>query len=86
MARAVRAELARRMIYPKSAARRGIEGRVTVRFRIAGGRVASAFMVSGSGSRVLDENALKLSAAMAGFKAGEKGDLELEIPIDYRLE
>lgn len=85
MAGRVRAELARSLIYPRAASRRGIEGRVMVHFEIRGGRVVSSSVVLGSGSPILDEAARKLAASMVGFKAGEEGDLGLEVPIEYRL-
>jgi|GEM_PF-4405084 len=85
MAGRVRAELARSLIYPRAASRRGIEGRVMVHFEIRGGRVVSSSVVLGSGSPILDEAARKLAASITGFKAGEEGDLGLEVPIEYRL-
>lgn len=86
IARRVRAELARNLSYPRAASRRGIEGRVMVRFYIKGGVVASSAVTRGSGSAILDDDARRLAAGIAGFKAGGSGDLELEIPIEYRLE
>lgn len=85
MARRVRAELARSLTYPRAASRRGIEGRVMVSFEIRGGRVVSSSVVSGSGSPILDEAARKLAASITGLKAGEEGDLGIEVPIEYRL-
>ena len=86
MAQKVRAELSRSLSYPKAAQRRGIEGRVLVRFEIRAGRVVSSSIIKGSGFPILDEDAARLAAKMTGFKAGNDGDLLLEIPVEYRLE
>ncbi len=82
----LRTELKRRLVYPKAAIRRELEGTVKVRFEIKAGRVKSAVITSASGEEILDESALTLALSLKGVQVIENGDLSVVIPVEYRLE
>lgn len=87
---AIRQQLARYQAYPASARRRGLEGAATVRFVISrGGELMDAELLQSSGSRHLDQAAMKLVSDAAPYPPlpGVIGAsrLEVKIPIEYRL-
>ena len=82
----LRSEAKRRLVYPKAAIRRDLEGTVKVRFEIKDGRVRSASISDPSGEEILDENALNLALSLKGVQVMENGDLSVEIPVEYRLD
>lgn len=76
-----RIEAAKR--YPEAARREGIEGIVTVRFRLrADGGVERAEVVSSSGSRALDEASLETVHRAAPFPPVRGW---IRVPFDYNL-
>ncbi len=87
---AIRQQLARYQAYPASARRRGLEGAATVRFVITrSGRLVDSELMESSGSRHLDQAALKLVSDAAPYPplpaAVSAARLEVKIPIEYRL-
>ncbi len=88
---AIRQRLAQFQSYPPSARRRGIEGDVTVRFVIGQrGKVMDSELIKSSGSRHLDQAALRLVADAAPYPSLpasiSASRLEVKIPIEYRLQ
>ncbi len=88
---AIRQQLARFQSYPANARRRGTEGSATVRFVISRrGELVDSELLESSGSRHLDQAAMKLVSDAAPYPPlpGVIGAsrLEVKIPIEYRLK
>lgn len=88
---AIRQRLAQYQSYPASARRRGVEGAATVRFIISRrGELMNSELLKSSGSKHLDQAALRLVADAAPYPPlpGHIGAarLEVKIPIEYRLQ
>lgn len=88
---AIRAKIEREKRYPRWAKRAGIEGRVTLAFRLtAGGELAEARVADSSGSRHLDEAALEALQRGApypefpGDPSTLPGEIEVLVVFDLR--
>ncbi|MBZ0156171.1 MAG: TonB family protein [Alphaproteobacteria bacterium] len=72
--------------YPFAARRRGVEGTVIVSVKVNGtGDLIENRIQRSSGSPVLDESALSLIKKVFPYKHSAGVDIELDIPITYRL-
>jgi len=79
--------IAATMTYPEAARRRGIEGTMTLSFRVdAGGSLVSARVSKGSGSDILDRAGLDLLRGAFPVRNDSGLALELDIPITFRLD
>ena len=76
----------RNLKYPANARRRGIEGRVLVRFTIANrGKAVEIRIIESSGASILDKASLETIAGCS-FPPPPVDSMTLDIPIIYRLE
>ena len=79
-----------RPVYPRQARRRGIEGVVVVRLRVADdGSVTSVRIGSSSGSDVLDQAALEAASRTSfrpGTREGQPVEGEISLTFDFRLK
>jgi TonB family protein len=79
--------IASRMAYPEAARLRGIEGTMVLSFRVGrGGTLVSARVAKGSGSELLDRAGLELLRAAFPVENGSGLELDLEVPVTFRLE
>jgi TonB family protein len=79
--------IAASMSYPEAARLRGIEGSIVLAFRVdKEGTLASARIVKGSGSEILDRAGVDLLRSAFPVANDSGRDLELEIPITFRLD
>jgi TonB family protein len=80
-------KLAAAMTYPEAARLRGIEGTIALAFRVdKRGSLVSARIVKGSGSDILDRAGIELLRAAFPVDNDSGFDLDLEIPISFRLD
>ena len=81
----VNAAIEARKTYPEAALRRGTEGVVALRLRVAGdGRLLSAKLEASSGSSLLDRAALDLASSV--FPVDNLAGRELELVVSVRYE
>jgi TonB family protein len=79
--------IAASMSYPEAARLRGIEGSIVLAFRVdKGGALVSARIVKGSGSEILDRAGVDLLRSAFPVVNDSGLDLDLEIPITFRLD
>jgi protein TonB len=86
----IRMKIESSKVYPEAARSRMIEGRVTVRFTVTeDGQVSSVSLVTGSGSRVLDQAALRAVNDAAPFARPPsglfKGPVPIQITVSFEL-
>lgn len=83
---AIREQIGRAVLYPASARRSRLQGRVLVRFTIGSdGTVKDVCVVASSGYDVLDRSAVSAILAAAPF-GGVDRDVFITTPIVFRLE
>jgi protein TonB len=83
---AIREQIGRAVLYPASARRSRLQGRVVVRFTIGrDGRVREVRVVASSGYDVLDRSAVAAILAAAPF-GGIDREASITTPIVFRLE
>jgi len=76
-----------RKTYPETARRRGAEGIVALKLRVAGdGRLLVAKLVASSGSTLLDRAALDLAASVFPVDNIVGRELELSLSVRYELK
>ncbi len=85
------AEITRRiaasMTYPEAARLRGIEGSMSLSFRVGkDGSLLSSRVDAGSGSEILDRAGLELLAAAFPVPNDSGLELEMSVPVVFRLE
>ncbi len=83
---AVRAGIARTLVYPPNARRNGLQGKVLLEFvLLADGRIRDLLLRSGSGHALLDAAALDAVQAAAPFPAPGV-DVLVTVPVVFRSE
>jgi protein TonB len=82
----IRMKIESSRVYPETARSRMIEGRVTVRFTVTeDGQVSSVSVVKGSGSRILDQAALRAVADAAPFPRPPAGMFTGPVPVQITV-
>jgi len=83
----VSAALEARKKYPEAARRRGAEGVVALRLRVAeDGRLLAAKLAASSGSALLDRAALDLASSIFPVDNAARKELELAVSVRYELK
>lgn len=87
IAEGIRSRIEALKSYPFAARRRGIEGTVVISVKVNGtGDLIENRIQRSSGSPLLDESALTLIKRVFPYKPGAGREVELDIPITYRLK
>ncbi|OGW07649.1 MAG: hypothetical protein A2W77_05405 [Nitrospinae bacterium RIFCSPLOWO2_12_39_16] len=72
--------------YPYLAIRRGVEGTVVLFVKLdAEGKLIKNHIKRSSGYEILDAHAVSLVKRVCPFKHTAKRDVEIELPVTYRL-
>jgi protein TonB len=79
--------VASKQSYPAAAQMRGDEGTAKVRVAVsADGSVQGTELVSGSGSALLDKEALALPKKIGKFPAPDAGQTSIVLPLTWKLQ
>lgn len=79
--------VASRQSYPTAAQMRGDEGTAKIRVFVApDGKVQKTELVTGSGSALLDKEALALPAKIGKFPAPDAGQTSIVLPMTWKLQ
>lgn len=79
------------LVYPLSAREASFEGTVKLSLRLSySGKLLDAAVKSSSGYKILDDNAINVARGITGYppfpSSVEKEEIQIDIPIDYRLD
>ncbi|MBO9575447.1 MAG: energy transducer TonB [Sphingobium sp.] len=79
--------VASKQTYPTAAQMRGDEGTAKVRVSVgADGTVSATELVAGSGSALLDKEALALPKKIGKFPAPDAGQSSIVLPLTWKLQ